>query len=246
LPSSKQQVERWKPQKSRFNKWSDEGGKRIENLFPNYWKNAAKSTDYIPYRFTDWIVNTIYAQAVGSIGVRIMNMHSGNSIRTTFFCETLPPNTFPHACEESRQQDRQETMDGVIRIANPSQSNAYDQLVMEADAAGLIPNTSENGKRRPRRRAVVLAAQTFHETILNKTVRDFPVVCPNQSELKALLKKSIDLERQILPEFHGTDLGERQHRIDFWRDVDKNLYCDIDTIKILADPQWINFFVQLR
>lgn len=242
LPSAKQQVERWKPMKNRSNKWLEEGGNKIEPLFPSYWRSIVQSPENMPYRFTDWVINSIKVQVAENIKVKTMNMHSGASIRTTFLCETLPMNTFRNACEASHKKDVQETLHGERRIANPTQSNAYDQLTMEADAAGLIPKP--RGKQPLRRRAVTLAVQSYHETVLNGTLRDFPIVCPNRKDLISFLKQSIDLERQIIPEFHETDRGERQHRKDFWRDVDRKIYCDIDTTKILCDPKWINFFKQ--
>jgi hypothetical protein len=238
LPSAKQQIERWNPHKPRMNKWPDgtrTGGKAVSGVFPDYWKRPRG----LAYHYT----HEVLAAVDNILPVRIFNMHLTDAdddqlvpVRTNFLCHALP--NAPHTCAFSKQMDAATLQE---KIANPQQTLSYDMLATAAAAANLIDTVAI------KRHDAVLAAQEYHEKVLNQTATDFPVTCPDKSEYETYLNHSLILEKEILPElFATTPALEERHIADFWKSVAQQKYCHIDTAAVLQESQWVTFFWNLR
>lgn len=233
LPSSKQQMERWTPKKPKMNKWNRQGGKVPGPLFPDFWK-LPPGHALQRYFFADYLIESTKKY----LPITILNLHSPgvDSAVTNFICNALPGAR--QSCLASREQDARKTEETK---SNPSLTTMYDTLVMAADERGLIPDSS-----RLNRRAVTMQALSHHETTLNETYRDFPLVCPQQIEYEGFLNKSLLLEQKVLPDFFHSAFGEVEHIKQFWEAANKGKFCHIDTATVLEDPHWVDFFSSLR
>ena len=232
LPSAKQQMERWTPRKAKMNKWNAQGGKVPGPLFPDYWK-LEPGHSLLRYFFADYLVESTRKY----LPVTLVNLHypGGDSARSIFLCHGIPG--AKNSCRASRDRDREEEEE---RMSNPSMTTMYDTLVMAADAAGVISDTSKVN-----RRDVTLQAMSYHRDVLNETSVDFPVVCPHETEYEAFLNKSLSLEQMVLPDFFKSQHGEAEHKEQYWKAVEKKKFCHIDTVKVLENPRWTAFFRSL-
>ena len=276
LPSAKQQMERWTPAKPKLNAWpadtNNGRGKKIEHLFPNYWKRVTPGRGQMSYHFTDGVLESI--QQVNDLGdypirVAIHNLHALLSpenndtiplLRTNFMCNVLP--SAPNLCEYSRQLDRNQTTDEPRR-ANPSQQIpiAYDQLVSDAAIVGYINTTLY------KRHATGIAARKYHEILLSSSsssssqqlppnetesmnttttplLLDLPLSCPSQYELEEYLNVSLQYEKELFPHFYSTKAGKELHVQEFWDSVNQSKYCSVDTQKAMEQEHWQAFFRQ--
>ena len=157
LPSAKQQFERWMPNKPKMITWPQYRGKAIEPIFPNF-----ASPKFVPgpgteigYRDTEILLQMITNHA--ELPIKILNMHSNETIRTEFVCNILP--MAATTCLYSRAKD---TTDGPLPIVNPSQSLFYDALAMAAAKENLFDVS------KIRRHKMVLAIEKYHKECLQK------------------------------------------------------------------------------
>jgi hypothetical protein len=259
LPSAMQQILRWTKGKPKVNRWPDDGGARIPKpLLPDQWKSI-KRLDYL----TTWqILDSIRSD----VRFVLFNMHdeasltmqlpSGDddesrhnnatghwspSLLSRFLCTTMKDAGVDarHSCQDSLARDRAqfEGVGAVDVVVNPHQTLFYDAMALAAREKGMVNRTLG-------RHHVAVEAEIFHTKHLNRTLRDFPLVCPTREDHEEFLNHSLSLEEKILPEFHHSQ-GYDTHVRDFWKSVGKKKYCWIDTDTLLQDENWMDFFHHL-
>ena len=254
LPSSYQQINRYSPAKPKLKFWpsrEDEPGKgkEIPYLFPGLWKQKSKLGG-LAYHDTDQLVqmidNILPTVLFNMEDKRPLDLDNSTdiilppnekvSLLSRFFCTTLQEAgvTTDFTCHQSLEADKNLTSEV---IANPSKTVFYDSLTVAAYRKKMIKSTLVRHK-------VVMRVQAFHRDVLNQTDRDFPVLCPSNTELEEFLALSLSKEARLLPTFYNTTDGHDSHVAAFWENVKKNKYCWIDTEKTLQQEEWINFFQQ--
>mmetsp|Transcript_23893 Transcript_23893/g.42405 ORF Transcript_23893/g.42405 Transcript_23893/m.42405 type:complete len:188 (+) Transcript_23893:1-564(+) len=156
------------------------------------------------------------------------------SIISRFLCQTMKQAgvNADSSCRESLELDRKATSEFV---ANPHQTLYYDVLVVDAFEKGMISKFHD-------RHEMALKAQKFQTEVLNETYHDFPVTCPSKEEHEAFLNYSLAMEARLLPEFYNTSDGYEDHVASFWKNVQKNKFCWLDTKSVLEQDQWKTFF----
>lgn len=154
-------------------------------------------------------------------------MHAEGSLRTMFFCDTMPSakNTCKH-CMKLDQTDAEEPH------SNAAKNVWYDHLAIEAADAGLI-NTTKSFRRDVRK-----AMAKYQEKTLKRAPVDFPLLCPTQEQLEVLLNASLLWEKELMSEMHS----EEEHITSFWKRVDAKKYCFIDAQATLQMEEWKTFF----
>ena len=69
--------------------------------------------------------------------------------------------------------------------------------------------------------------------------------CLPPESADALLNRSLEIERNLLPEFYASPLGEASLRADF--EIQKSTkLCDLDVNATLETSEWQSFFKSLQ
>jgi len=89
----------------------------------------------------------------------------------------------------------------------------------------------------------------YHTGVQKLTwTKSLPIRCLSRKELKEILKRSLELEEMVVPEFYATPLGKDEHERLFW-DVwveEKNLFCWVDIHKLFHNAKSWNEIVNER
>ena len=76
-----------------------------------------------------------------------------------------------------------------------------------------------------------------------------PIDCLTDSELDAILQRSLDLEQYLVPEFYASTLegeGESSLRTEFQQYVNDQKFCSVDYDRLIQElPTWRNFLHDL-
>jgi hypothetical protein len=70
-------------------------------------------------------------------------------------------------------------------------------------------------------------------------VKSLPYICPGKQQLENLLKRSLQLEKLLMPEFYVSSLGEEEHKRLFW-DVwfkERKIFCWVDIERLFQNVQ---------
>jgi hypothetical protein len=193
------------------------------------------------YRTAEW--NELCNQHFSDVEVIDMNHFKadldlpGDPYLQHLFCHVFPGAT--NTCEAVKS--------GLIgrkgAFSNPSRPLDYDILAVQAYKQGLI--RGENALIPTGRIHVVKAIHHHQETILHRTIKDFPLQCLSEEKLKRLLDMSITVERNVFADT-WSDEREADHRAGFARAVEKKIYCSIDTDLVLKEKDWRLFFDRIE
>lgn len=236
MPSAKQQWDQWTKNNDGLVHWPP-WGRVLQPLFPGVLKDPRLYDDYVPkyiprtiqWSYTDHLVNSISPY----LPVRLLNMHDDLSIRSTFLCRVLPH--APNACRQSQLDDAEK---GELHSNKESSLLFYDAITTEAADRGWFE------KKKFDRHQVGLALRDYHEKERGGSTRDFPVICPNSTQLEILLERSLVKERQILSR-EVADSMRDEHIAGFYTAVEKSKFCWIDVEKTLEDAHWKQFFSEI-
>lgn len=235
MPSAKQQWDRWVPVNDGLVYWPPKG-RFLQPLFPGVLKDARLYDDYVPkyiprtvqWSYTDHMIKTISPY----LPVRLLNIHDNLSIRSTFLCRVLP--YAPKACHASQLDD--ETRAELHE--NKEESLFYDAIATEAASRGWFDKSKFD------RHQVGLAIRDYFEQVRKGSPNDFPLLCPDTTQLQTLLARSLVKEEQILSRETAETMRD-EHIAGFWKAVEKKKFCWIDVDQTLREPHWKEYFGNL-
>jgi hypothetical protein len=79
----------------------------------------------------------------------------------------------------------------------------------------------------------------YHTTVHKANpITSLPYICPGKQQLENILKRSLELEKLLLPEFYASPLGEEEHKRLFW-DVwlKENKFCWVDIERLFQNAE---------
>jgi len=159
--------------------------------------------------------------------VTIVNMHDTKNLTEGFYCDAMPD--AKTTCENVKKSNDV--------TSNPSKHLEYMVLLNEAKRRGYIKRTPKSKEYK----VALEKVQKHQEETLKLSSDDFAMKCPPPKVLEKLLAKSLHFEKQIVPEFFSSPLGEAALRADFEKKSTRKL-CSIDIEAILETPDWREFF----
>lgn len=214
---------------------------------------SAKNYHYSYYVQKAW-------KAQGFANVEMVNLHlldsQGGRRHPTevFVCDHLPKARA--ACQYlQRRKADQVSSENVKTLSN----GEYHNLVVGAAKRGWLPigdmhdtPRQKNGKNRQKMSDlpnVVQSLQDLHEQTLKGSVwTDFPLDCPPQDELDALLQISLDYERRTVPQFYKDPVqGKNAHKAGFAKLLAKKSFCSVRVDEVLqGKSSWNDFLRSLN
>lgn len=226
ISSCKAQLDKPLPNRQRWLQWpgNDTDGRAYESTWAQIRNKKIRCGAFTPAIVEGYKV-------LGD--VHVLNMHGEENYLTDLVCNVLPA---PITCAARRQEDL-----SLETIHNPSSvSIFYDMLAVHAARLGYFATFNK------KRWEVADQARQFWEATKRRRPTDLPLTCPIRSELNFfLLKKSLRQEKDLLPAFFHSSLGEPQHIEDFWKAVNKSAYCNVNVEAALNQTDWVNFFRKL-
>jgi hypothetical protein len=163
-------------------------------------------------------------------------MHEGTDLLDNFICKVLRGAT--HTCQAYRinPSDYQ-------YHSNPSENHFYDMIAYDAYHQGLIRDL--RGYRKGADRLFVNEMISRRQLRLHGTAWDLPLACPTHEQVQPFLTESLAFEQDFLPDFFRTQLGGADLANKFWKDVDNQFYCSVNTTAVLEKSDWRLFLYNL-
>lgn len=152
--------------------------------------------------------------------VSIVNIHSPVNLMTNVFCNVIPHAT--HSCTRSK-------IEKETGKANPSIPLWPKAVSEEARFQRL---TFENVE------TLANDITEFASTI-NYAV---PLKCLLPQVQQSILDKSLQYEKDLVPDFFQSPLGEGILRQEFEAAVQAKKFCSVDVAQVLEDERWQSFF----
>jgi hypothetical protein len=222
VASGKNQLEKPTKAQRRRRIWPAEGGLPTLPLYP-YFEDIlrGKTPTYFPY--ADTVIKE-YRKYFSN--VEVVNYHKGDIV-SEFVCQVLSSS---HTCQETQQHN----------YTNHSKVNKQvdmqcDMLAVAAAEAGLVHLSLS-------RVQVAQTCRDFHQHN-NETV-PWILECPTKDQLQPILRRSLQLEQEIIPECCGA-ASKDEHVSSFWEAVEQKIFCSVDTAAMLRNPKWHRFFKEL-
>lgn len=168
--------------------------------------------------------------------VQVVNMHAQGDVVEGIFCENIKTaNTTCAAVMDLNKRSK-------ISKKNMSTFQGYDRIAVAAYRMGLVTNSDDESCQRGYVRKHI---QKRHEHELGLKSSNFPVECVSREILDRLLNLTIQEEKIIFPIFSKSVLGEETLRQNFDTATGKGSFCNVDTVKILANQSWVDFFTNV-
>jgi hypothetical protein len=169
--------------------------------------------------------------------VVVMNYHDQNkAISEQFYCDVVP-----HAdktCESVKKAAKKVSSSLNTDIIH---GRVYEELVFGAHQLGLVKLSGHADAKN-----VVDAIGTFHAKSLNGE-NDFPRKCLPKEMLDDIWEISLQAEKEFGT---GDSKNSSANVISGMKDefdkYSKSTFCEVDVDTILALPEWIKFFKELR
>ena len=159
--------------------------------------------------------------------IKMLNFHTTPEqphITCAFYCDIIP--NAPTMCEHCQKQQ------GTNQNPSPAALTAYDDIIFAAAQRKLIPEKIQKIKTRQK---MVEELVHYHAKAFKRNgLADLPLLCPSQEELEALLEKSLEFEKLIMPDLFEMPHGEEEHRSTYWKLAkEERTFCWVDTETLL-------------
>jgi len=165
--------------------------------------------------------------------VAIMNMHDkSKDLTESFYCDTMPH--AEHTCNKVKSMKKVKS--------NSSKSNAYmalRTLALAAKEKDYIDLKTEKDIQ-----FAMEQIQNHQENTLGNSVNNFKFICPSKEQYDILLQKSLQFEKELMPDFFASPIGEAELRSHF--EETKAKMCSVDHEEIINSKEWIEFFSSLK
>ena len=203
----------------------------IKSQFPMALKHARKNSHQI-YPAPAELIQTLQQQN-STLDISVFNFHeNSDNMMETFACTILQ--NAHHTCQLSKLPNSTKVY--MASDKEVKDDLLFDEIVSMAADIGLVDSTLL------KRKVAVTGARIWYQEIQNHTtMKDIPMKCPTDDELNEYLQLSLDVEKQIIPEFVSSEV-EEAHKQTFWDAAKSNKYCSVDTDIVMKDPEWLVFF----
>ena len=206
--------------------------RKAEKYFPYVQQAALQHVHPVEYlqRFWSDSLNT----------VQIFNMPLVRNDVSTSYVESILTRGKANVFQQGKMEVK------LLNKTKPSRSNPslnldLDRLAVTAKEIGLVDSTKW---KRP---AVAEATEKLFQKLKvekNMTMEDFPQVCLNETQLKDLLRYSLDVEQHLFFPNHD-DEDAKIHESDFHRAVQRHKFCNMDVNKVIEMPLVRKFYESL-
>ncbi|KAL3905066.1 MAG: hypothetical protein SGILL_009827, partial [Bacillariaceae sp.] len=214
-------------------------GPEKEPIFPHLSRWMRNMTE-IPSPYTPQMYDVYNNQL--SLDVSLLNMHdTTRDLLDDFLCSSLV--RADHACQEyrrARSSDQSVDKELYRYASNPSENPFCDQLAFQAYQHGIIRDL--RGHRKGADRLFFNEVISRRLSKMKMTPFDLPLTCPSSLELQPFLDRSLLYEQEFFPDFYSSSLGRPVMEAKFWKDIDKQKFCSVNTTAVLAQSDWIRFF----
>jgi hypothetical protein len=169
--------------------------------------------------------------------IHVINIYDlpNQDVREAFYCDGLPDAT--ESCTKFKNYAATEAK----HVENPSVPLVYSDLAYYAQEMGYWTSKELGGALTMKN--VASLAQHHQEEQLKKSSYDFDnaVICPEEAVLDELLQKSLDVEKELFPEFYAQQ-GEQEIIMHFNK-IKNTKMCHVDAKFVLDNsPEWVDFF----
>lgn len=209
--------------------WPHEGGQQCwttwEHIDPYLWTTNGFAHGYINLDLS------IPAWSQRGTPVRVLNVHGNNThVTTSFYCNIVPnaPYTCRHFTTTNNNNNNVSANAHTTENVQSVISVAYNDIVFEAAKIGLLSDIGNQTR------------QEFTRTLANFSnniglvFTDLPLNCPTQDWLSVLLRKSLAMERALVPDFYAHSMVEHKRR--FWRMAnEEKVFCAVDSERLLRN-----------
>ena len=169
--------------------------------------------------------------------VIIVNMHDpSKDLTEAFYCDAMPH--AEHTCNKVKK------MIETREKSNQSKGNTYIGYRRLALAAAAKYKEHINIQSEDELNILIEQIQNHQENTLARSFDDFKKICPLQEQYDLLLQKSLEFEKELLPDFYASPLGEAELRSDF--EQSKSKMCSIDYEEVLEIEEWANYFSSMK
>lgn len=199
--------------------WPDQGGTKIDT-FAEWYKGKQKEFVTHPTIYA----RNLYAQYFSFVS--IFDISKYRNLAANFVCDMLPGAN--HTCNFFRTG-------GARRAAvNPSVKHDYDRLSVEAYERGLVDKSLS-------RKKVAESARIFQMRVRRKEAHDLPMTCLEEESRREITSLSAEAEIELFQEVLSS---EKKAKIRKQCEAAMNSikFCNVDTGKVLSDPNWVKFF----
>ena len=148
---------------------------------------------------------------------------------TNVYCNILPNAT--NSCAWQKQMAENEALHDMH--ANPSVPLWPMFIRAEAIHQGLISSNISHLHKR-----IIQFADDTNYT--------FPFECLSAEQQQEILETSLWYEKEIVPNFFSSPLGEQELRKGFDKAVKGKKLCSVNTTHVFQDEQWLKFFAKLQ
>lgn len=209
-------------------KWPSQGGRKCELPWKTLSKwssptgNMVNETQTQKYRYVEDLYN---AWSSHGFNTKVLNVHHPTqTIAETFFCDIVED--APYTCQYTKNQKSD-----TVANAKSATTLFYDTIVVAAAEEPWGHNITQTPRGK-----VVQNLVAYHQTTLGLSVANLPLICPTQDELEQYLQLGLPLEKQLLPEFFASPLGEARHHSEFWKIANtKKSFCHVNTTALLEN-----------
>jgi hypothetical protein len=246
LASIKNQADKYSLGRPGMKQWPPMGPEK-EPIFPHLMRWMRNASE-IPSPYTPELYN-VFANEL-RMDVSLLNMHdTTRDLLEDFLCDSIVG--ADHACQEYRQAQMMNSSSSSSSsnrtkykyTSNPSENPFCDQIAYKAYQQGIIRDLRGHRKGADR----IFFNEVIHRRLakLNMTPYDLPLSCPTHQELRPLLDRSLQYEREFLPDFFASaSMGRPVVETQFWKDVDQLKFCSVNTSAILEQKDWVTFLQQ--
>lgn len=211
------------PTRSQHTHWPNEGGEKIQN-FTSWYRGFVYRMGHDQFGNHHPSIHFMNVYKPLFENVNVYDMYQDGDFITLFHCQMIPE--AKKTCAHLKK--------GIsLPLSNPSVNVEHDIISVEAYERGLIDRSFD--------RPTVVAKVT---QFLKRTNKVLPRVCDDETinEIHGWFQES---EEIIFPNtFSSTNRKESLESV--FDQFASSKLCDVDVDKILADNEWVDFFMTIK
>ena len=200
-------------------KWSQEGGRAIELVFPKFYNTWHESGKHV---YTDWVVHCVN----NTFPLKIIDLHQTGSVRTQFFCDVLH---CPHSCQISQALDAAESQEARVNSHTNVMPVDYDIVAFQAEEM-----VNKSAFSRVRLRQALLEYDT-NQRLTNDFRR-----CPSPTQLEDHLEQALNMDVAVWGKRKAAT-RESSLREAFRQRINEDFFCSVNASAVLQSDFWKDF-----
>ena len=173
--------------------------------------------------------------------VYVFNFHTTPSssmdddLLQRFCCQALMPEA-PATCAGAQHHEFVDNRTGTTPRRNRSAKDRTDFMAL------ALRMRQTNNTSTPLVNTAQLIKSSYQQM---SSIRRFPTHCMSDSELQDLLALSLQVEKDLVPEWFESPFGEAAHRKAFQNEVERKTFCSVSINKTFANEELLKFLMQV-